>query len=167
MEEADKKVMASGHFPGPDALPSAYVSAEAMRSRERRVDDDIAKRFGDSFPGDILSMHPGEALATDAPLPSAVPTLVVDYSPEWGHSTQVSNKPHTVFGNLNFTFDSTFVVPDGGSALKISTHAWRGAETWRLKGEGLTREEYQQQIYDSMIDGAFDHVEKRLLNAFF
>jgi hypothetical protein len=44
---------------------------------------------------------------------------------------------------------------------------WRGAELWKLKSDGLTREEYQHQVYDAMIDGAFDQLEKRLLDAFF
>jgi hypothetical protein len=167
MDEADKKAMSSGHFPGPDALPSAYLSVTAMRPRERRVAEDVAQRFGASFPSDVLAMRAGETLAADASPPGNVPTLVVEYAPEWGRTNVVTVKPHTVFANMMFYFDATFAVPDGAAALKFSTHAWRGAETWRLKGDGLTREEYQQQVYDAMIDGAFDHVEKRVLNAFF
>ncbi len=56
--------------------------------------------------------------------------------PSGGTRPRWSNKPHTVFGNLNFTFDSTFVVPDGGSALKISTHAWRGGRDVAAEGRG-------------------------------
>jgi hypothetical protein len=167
MDEADKKVMTSGHFPGPDALPSIYVSSTAMRPREKRVAEDVATRFAASFPSDILSVHPGDALAPDAPAPSALPTLVVEYSPEWARSTTVSVKPHTVFASLAFQFDSSFALPDGSPPLKMTTRMWRGAETWKLKGDGLSREEYQQQIYDAMLDGAFDQLEKRLLDAFF
>jgi hypothetical protein len=167
IDEADKKVMTSGHFPGPDALPSAYVSVTAMRPRERRVAEDVAQRFATSFPADILAMHAGETLAADAAPAGNVPTLVIEYAPEWGRTNVVTVKPHTVFANMMFYFDATFAVPDGATPLKISTHAWRGAETWRIKGDGLSREEYQQQVYDAMVDGAFDHVEKRLLNAFF
>jgi hypothetical protein len=167
MGEADKKAMTSGHFPGPDALPSAYMSVTAMRPRERRVADDVAQRFGESFPSDILAMRAGETLAADGSPPGNLPTLVIEYAPEWGGTNVVTVKPHTVFENMMFYFDATFAVPDGAAPLKISTHAWRGAETWRLKGDGLSREEYQQQVYDAMIDGAFDHVEKRMLNAFF
>jgi len=167
IEEADKKVMSSGHFPGPDALPSIYVSSTALRPRERRVAQDIAKAFADSFPSDILSVRPGDPLDPDGPMPTNVSTLVVDYTPEWGRSNAVSVKPHTVFANFIFQFDTTFVVPDGLPPLKISKRSWRGAELWKLKGDGLTREEYQQEVYDSMIDGAFDQIEKRLLNAFF
>jgi hypothetical protein len=167
MDEADKKVMTSGHFPGPDALPSIFVASAAMRPREKRVAEDVAARFAANFPGDILSVHPADALAVDAPMPSAVPTLVVEYSPEFARSTTVSAKPHTVFASLAFEFNSTFAVPDGSNPLKMTTRLWRGAETWKLKGDGLTREDYQQQIYDAMIDGAFDQVERRLLDAFF
>jgi hypothetical protein len=167
MDEADKKVMTSGHFPGPDALPSAYLSVTTMRPRERRVADDVAQRFATGFPADILAMRAGETLAADAAPPGNVPTLVIEYAPEWGRTNVVTMKPHTVFANMMFYFDATFAVPDGAAPLKISTRAWRGAETWRLKSDGLTREEYQQQVYDAMIDGAFDHVEKRMITAFF
>jgi hypothetical protein len=167
LDEGDKKIMTSGHFPGPDALPSAHVSVTAMRPREQRVAEDVAQRFAANFPADILAMHAGETLAADAAPPGNVPTLVIEYAPEWGRTNVVTVKPATVFANMMFYFDATFAVPDGAAPLKISTHAWRGAETWRLKGDGLSREEYETQIYDAMIDGAFDHVEKRLLNAFF
>jgi hypothetical protein len=167
MDDADKKVMSSGHFPGPDALPSIFVSNRAMRPREKRVAEEVAARFAENFPGDILAVHPADDLAADAPNPTTVPTLVVDYSTEFARATTVSAKPHTVFASLAFQFDSVFVLPDGSPPLKITSRVWRGAETWKLKGEGLTREEYQQQIYDAMIDGAFDQHEKRLLDAFF
>jgi hypothetical protein len=92
---------------------------------------------------------------------------VIDYDPEYSRSNAVSVKPHTVFANLIFMFDTSFTLPDGSPPLKSSLRLWRGAETWRLKGDGLTREEYQQQVYDAMIDGAFDQLEKRILDAFF
>jgi hypothetical protein len=167
MDEADDKVMKSGHFPGPDALPSIYVTTNAMRPRERRVAQDIAQGFAANFPTDILAMRAGDPLAPDAPAPSAVPTLVVEYDPEWSRSNAVSVKPHTVFANLIFVFDTSFALPDGAPPLKSSMRLWRGAELWRLKSDGLTREEYQQQVYDTMIDGAFDQLEKRLLDTFF
>jgi hypothetical protein len=167
MDEADQKVMSSGHFPGPDALPSIYVTANAMRPREKRIAQDIVQAFATNFPTDIVAMRPGDPLAPDAALPTAVPTLVIDYDPEWGRSNAVSVKPHTVFANFIFMFDTNFGLPDGAAPLKSSLRLWRGAELWKLKGDGLTRQEYQQQVYDTMIDGAFDQLEKRLLDAFF
>jgi hypothetical protein len=167
MDEADEKAMKSGHFPGPDALPSIYVTTNTMRPRERRVAQDIVQSFATNFPTDVLAMRAGDPLAPDAAAPTAVPTLVIDYDPEWGRSNAVSVKPQTVFANLIFIFDTNFALPDGAAPLKSSMRLWRGAELWKLKSDGLTREEYQHQVYDSMIDGAFDQLERRLLDAFF
>jgi hypothetical protein len=167
LEDADQKVMKSGHFPGPDALPSIYLSVDALRSREKRVAQDLVQTFSASFPSDIVSIRAADALAADAPAPATMPELVIDYSPEYSRSNAVSQKPNTVFANFNFSFDSTFTLPEGGPQYKSSTKLWRGAETWKIKGDTLTREEFQQQVYDAMIDGAFDTLERRLTDALF
>jgi hypothetical protein len=167
LEEADDKAMKSDHFPGPDALPSAYVTPDALRVRERRVAQTILQDFSATFPSDVLAVRAADPLGPDAPVPNAPPTLLVEYSPEWSRSNTVSQKPNTIFANLNFAFDTSFAIPDGAPALKISTKVWRGAELWKLKSDGLTRLEFQQQVYDAMLDGAFDALERRLTDAFF
>jgi hypothetical protein len=166
LEDADKAVMKSDHYPGPDALPSKYVSAEAISPREQRVADSVTQGFAAAFPSDVLSMRAGEPLGPDAPLPTDTPALVVEYSPEWSRGTSVSTKPLTVFVGFIFQFEVTFVVPDG-APLKLSMKAWRAAEAWKIKAEGLSREEFEQKVYDSLIDGAFDQLDKKLADVFF
>ena len=75
-------------------------------------------------------------------------------------------KPNTVFAGFNFTFDGSFALPEG-APLKILVKAWRGAEPWKFKGDGMTREDFQQKVYDAMIDAAFDQLDKKLMDAFF
>jgi hypothetical protein len=154
-------VMKNQHYPGPDALPSKYVTTAAMQSRQERVASDIAQGFAGEIPTDVLSMKVGAPLGPDDPMPTSVPTLVVDYSPEWSHNNTVSVKPNTVFAGINFAFDTTFVLPEG-APLQVKVKSWRGAELWKLKDDGLSREDFQQKVYDSMIDGAFDQLDKKL-----
>jgi hypothetical protein len=161
LADADKQVTKSNHFPGPDALPSKYVTDAAMHKREQRVAGDLVKGLGAELPADVLALRAGEPLAADAPLPKDVPTLVVDYAPEWSHVNTVSTKPPTIFAGINFTFDVSFVLPEG-APLTIRTKSWRGAELWKMKGEGMERPDFEQQVYDSMFDGAFDQLSKKL-----
>jgi hypothetical protein len=161
LDDADKQVTKSNHYPGPDALPSKYVTVAAMRTREQRVSADLVKGLAAELPADVLTLRAGEPLAADAPMPKDVPVLVVEYAPEWSHVNTVSMKPPTIFAGINFTFDVSFVLPEG-APLTIKTKSWRGAELWKLKGDGLERPEFEQQVYDSMFDGAFDQLSKRL-----
>jgi hypothetical protein len=167
IEDADKSIMRSGpHYPGPDALLSRYVSADAMRPREERVAQSLAKALADAFPAEVLSVTAGPPLAPDAPLPG-VPAIVVDYTSEWSRANVACTRPPTVFAGLIFTFDSSFNLPDGTPPVKVTTRAWRGPELWKVKPGDLSREDYEKLVYDSMIDGAFDALDKKLNDAFF
>jgi hypothetical protein len=166
LEDADKQVMKSNHYPGPDALPSKYVTMAAMRQREQRVTADVVQRFASEIAPDVLVMRAGEPLAGDAPNPTAVPTLVVDYSPEWSHVNTTSLKPNTVFAGYNFAFDSSFLLPEG-PPLDVKMKSWRGAEIWKIKDENMSREDFEQKVYDIMFDGAFDQLDKKLQDTFF
>jgi hypothetical protein len=166
IDDADKSVIRGGHYPGPDALPSRYVNADALRPREERVAQSLAKALADAFPAEVLSVTAGPPLAPDAPLPG-VPVIATDYSPEWSRANVACTRPPTVFAGLIFTFDTSFVLPDGTPPLKVTTKAWRGAELWKLKVGDLSREDYEKLVYDSMIDGAFDTLDKKLNDAFF
>lgn len=95
-----------------------------------------------------------------------MPTLVVTYSPEWSHANTLSLRPPTIFSGINFAFDASFALPDGSAPLSIKTKAWRGAELWKMKSDGMTREDFEQRVYDSMIDGAFDQLSKKLSDTF-
>jgi hypothetical protein len=75
-------------------------------------------------------------------------------------------KPNTVFAGFNFTFDTIFALPDG-APLKFVIRASRGAEVWKIKAEGMTREDFEQKVYDAMLDGAFDHLDKKMRDVFF
>jgi hypothetical protein len=168
MDDADKSAMRSGHYPGVDALPSRYVTPAQLRPREDRVAKDLADALASSFPADVLAVTAGATLAPDAQPPANVPVLVVEYSPEWSKSNTASMKPPTVFAGLIFTFETTFTLPDGSPPLKLSTRAWRGAELWKIHApEGTSREDYEKMVYDAMIDGAFDYLDKKLKDAFF
>ena len=166
LDDADKKAMKSMHYPGPDALPSKYVTTAAMRSREQRVAADVVKGFADEIPPDVLAVRAGEPLDAGAPNPAGVPTLVIDYSPEWSHVNTVSIKPNTLFAGFNFAFDASFVLPEG-APLQMKVKSWRGAELWKQKDDGMSREDFQQKVYDAMFDGAFDQLDKKLADTLF
>jgi hypothetical protein len=166
LDDADKKAMKSMHYPGPDALPSKYVTTAAMRAREQRVAADVVKGFADEIPPDVLAVRAGEPLDAGAPNPTGVPTLVIDYSPEWSHVNTVSIKPNTLFAGFNFAFDASFVLPEG-APLQMKVKSWRGAELWKQKDDGMSREDFQQKVYDGMFDGAFDQLDKKLADTLF
>jgi hypothetical protein len=71
-----------------------------------------------------------------------------------------------LFSGINFFYDATFTVP-GGAPLVIKAKSWRGAELWKIKGDGMTREDFEQKVYDAMIDGAFDQLDKKLTDTLF
>jgi hypothetical protein len=167
LQEADAKTQKSEHFPGVDALPSVYITATALRAREQRISQQVTDAFATSFASDVLSMRPADSLGDDEPIPHVVPTLAIEYSPEWSHTTTASEKPLTVFANFNFPFDITFVLPDGSPPLKATSRAWRTVELWRMKREGLSREDFQKEVYDWVLDGAFDQLHKKLVAILF
>jgi hypothetical protein len=166
LDDADAKIQKDTHYPGPDALPSHHLTSDALAQREKRVAGDVVQGFANEFPADVLSMTAADRLDADAPAPTKVPTLVVTYSPEWSHSNTLSLRPPTVFAGVNFAFDATFALADG-APLTVKIKSWRGAELWKLKGDGLTREDFQTKVYDSMMDGAFDQLDKKLTDTFF
>jgi hypothetical protein len=161
LDDADKYVMKSNHYAGPDALPSRYLTTAAMRSREAHVAADIVSGFAAEVSSDVAALRAGEPLAAEGPDPTNAAVLVIEYAPEWSHLGTVSLRPNTIFAGFNFTFDVRFVLPDG-APLTLKLKSWRGAELWKIKDEGLTREDFEQKVYDSMFDGAFELVGKRI-----
>jgi hypothetical protein len=166
MDDADEKTQKNNHYPGPDALPSHYLTADALATREQKVQQDVVQGFASEFAADVLSVKATPRVAPDAPLPTDVPTLVVTYAPEWSHTNTLSLRPPTLFSGVNFAFDATFALPSG-APLVIKIKSWRGAELWKIKGDGMTREDFEQKVYDSMIDGAFDQLDKKLTDTLF
>jgi hypothetical protein len=166
MEAADKSAMGSRNYPGPDALPSRYVTADALRPREQRVEDAVVQGFAGAFPPDVVNVRGGAPLTGEAAIPHDPPTLVVEYSPEWSRGNTAYGKPLTVFAGLIFNFDASFALPEG-APWRTSVKAWRGAEAWKFKNEQLSREDLEQRVYDAMIDSAFDQLQRRILDVFF
>jgi hypothetical protein len=166
LDDADEKTQKNNHYPGPDALPSHYLTADALAIREQKVQKDIVAGFASEFAADVLSVKATDRLAADAPLPTNVPTLVISYAPEWSHANTLSLRPPTLFSGINFAFDATFALP-AGAPLVVKVKSWRGAELWKIKGDGMTREDFEQKVYDSMIDGAFDQLDKKLTDTLF
>jgi hypothetical protein len=165
MDDGDKSIKRSGHYPAPDALPSKYVTVDASRPREQRVAAALVEAFAADFPADILAMKAGDPLDPDAPVPATVPTLVVDYEIDWAHANNLAEHPLTIIAGLAFTFEPSFVLPQD-KPLKVSVRSWRGPELWKVKGgDSMLREDYEQKVYDSMFDTAFDLLQKRLTDA--
>ena len=166
LDDADQSIQKNSRYPGPDALPSHYLTPDALATREQKVAQDIVQGFSGEFPADVLSMKAADRLAADAPLPTNVPTLVISYAPEWSHANTLSLRPPTLFSGINFFYDATFTVP-GGAPLVVKAKSWRGAELWKIKGDGMTREDFEQKVYDAMIDGAFEQLDKKLTDTLF
>ena len=108
LDDGDKSIKRSGHYPAPDALPSKYVTADAMRPREQRVEAALVEGFAGDFPADILALRAGDPLDADAPVPTAMPTLVVDYVVDWSRANSMSEHPLTIIAGLLFSFDPSF-----------------------------------------------------------
>jgi hypothetical protein len=164
IDDADASARKSGHFPGNDALPSNFVTVDALLPRQKLVAQALSASFTEAFASDVLFVRPVEPLAPDAAAPPEPPALVVSYAPEWSHATTPCVKPDTVFVGLIFAFDGTVTVPDGKPPLKLTVKSWRGSESWKVKPEGRTREEFEQKVYDGMIDGAFEQLAKKLID---
>jgi hypothetical protein len=167
LADVDKRIPKHAYYPGPEALPSHYLTADAMRPREQRVAQAVVEGFAAAFPTDVLSVHAGEPLAAGDPAPAGVAALIVDYTAEWSNSTTASEHPRTIFAGIRFDFDPRFVLPEG-APLQLPLKSWRGPELWKIKGGGgMAPEDYHRRIYDMMIDRAFDELQRRLADAFF
>jgi hypothetical protein len=164
-EDMEKRMAKHAYYPGPDALPSHYLTAEAMRSREQSVAQSLVEGFAAAFPADVLSMHAGEPLAATAAPPPGVPALVIDYAAEWSNALSANDKPRTLLAAIRFDFDVRFVLPEG-APLHVSVKSGHGPEPWRIKG-AMSLHDYHTRIYDMVIDRAFDELQKKLANAFF
>jgi hypothetical protein len=66
---------------------------------------------------------------------------------------------------MTFQFDAAFVIPDGKPPLKMTVRSWRGSESWKVRPDDKTREEFEQKVYDNLIGGAFDQLAKKLGDA--
>jgi len=165
LDEVDKRIVKHAFYPGPDALPSHYVTPDALRAREQRVAQALAEGFAASFPTDLLSVRAGEPLAADAPVPAGAPVLVIDYAAAWSNAFTASPKPRTVFAGIRFDFDARFLLPQG-APLQLSYKSLRGADLWKVKG-AMTLEEFHRKVYDGMMDHAFDEWRKRLTDTLF
>ena len=165
LDDADKAVKKHARYPGVDALPSKYVTPEALRPREQLMAQTIVSYFAAGFPADVLTLRPAAPLDPDAPVPTTPPTLVVEYQPEWSRAVTASTKPSTVVAGFIFSFDAAFNLP-GGAPLKTSLRSWRGPELWKIKGADMAREDFEQQVYDAMIGGAFAQLQKKLIDVF-
>src|SRR5580698_1951604 len=132
-DDGDKSIKRSGHYPAPDALPSKYVTVDAPRPREQRVAAALVAGFAGEFPADMLLLRAGDPLDADAPVPAALPTLVVDYVVDWSRANSLSEHPPTIIAGLLFSFEPAFVLPQG-APLKVPVRSWRGPELWRIKG---------------------------------
>jgi hypothetical protein len=167
MDDADSAVKKNARYPGADALPSKYMTPEAFRPREEKTAQALSQRFAAAFPPDVLLLKPGAPLDADAPVPASPPTLVVDYTTDWSRGATASAKPPTVFAGVIFVFDAAFALPPG-APVKASLHSWRGPELWKIKGAAdMERTDFQQKVYDMMIDSAFDQLGKKLSDVFF
>ncbi len=164
-EEIDKRVARHAYYPGPDALPSHYVTSDALRLREDSVAQAVGDGFAAAFPADLLAVRAGQPLAADAPVPTGAPVLVVDYVGMWSNVLTTNPKPRTVFDTIRFDFDAKFLVPQGPPLL-LSLKSLRGADLWKIKG-AMTLEEYHRKVYDAMLDHAFDEWRKRLTDTLF
>jgi hypothetical protein len=166
LADADAQIRKSAHYPGPDALPSRYLTDEAMKLREQRLAAHIERAVARHVPPDVLSARPGKRIAAGAPAP-ALPTLVIAYTPSWAFTTTACARPDTVFPGLSVPFEVTLLIP-GGPPLAIHEQVWRIPEPWRVTLEpGESREHYEQRVYDRMIDGAFEELEQSLPSALF
>ena len=71
-----------------------------------------------------------------------------------------------MFVGLSFEFAATFSTPDG-PPWKATVKTWRAAESWKIKGQGLSLEDFEEKVYGAMVDGAFDQLRRRLGDALF
>jgi hypothetical protein len=164
--DADRSVMRSPHYPGPDALPSKYITEALLRQNEEGVELAIVKQFADAFPADLLAVRASSPLAGDEPTPRSIPELVIEFAPEWSRGTTTCPKPPTVFAGLSFQFNATFALP-AGAPWTVTVKSWRVAESWKIKAQGLTLEDFEQKVYGSMLGGAFDQLRKKLSDVLF
>ncbi|HZU85516.1 MAG TPA: hypothetical protein VE987_21450, partial [Polyangiaceae bacterium] len=97
--------------------------------------------------------------------PAGAPALVVDYSPEWSGINVNSTKPRTLFAGIRFDFDARFVLPEG-APFDLVVKSVRGPDLWKWKNTSVPLADFEQQVYDAMMDRAFEDLRKRLSDAF-
>jgi hypothetical protein len=165
LDDVDKRVTKHAYYPGSDALPSHYLTVDAMRPREQRVAQAVVEGFSAAFPADVLAVRAGEPLAPNAPNPAGAPVLVIDYATEWSNAMTANDKPRTILAGMRFDFDARFGLPEGAPLL-LSIKSLRGPELWKIHGSP-SLQDYHRKIYEMMIDHAFDDLQKKITDTFF
>ena len=106
-------------FMGQVSKPSRYFDDKHLRPLEIQCGSQIAARFAQSFPEDMLDLKVGEPLPeAPAPFPNpTVPTLFIDYAPEWIGTAITSDRPRGIFATVGFGVETAFRLPPEAKPL--------------------------------------------------
>jgi hypothetical protein len=166
MDKADAAAAKSRYFMGQISLPSRYFDDKHLHALENEFGNVIAARFAESIPEDMFDLKVGEPIADpSAPLPKevTVPTLFVDYVPEWVGNPFTSDRPRGVFVPIGFAVEATFRLPDENRALKFSRLFYKLP---RLDGFG-SDDRPEEPVYQREARDAFDEFTRAYLLQFF
>jgi hypothetical protein len=162
-QDAEKQLMQSAHYLGPDSLPSRYFRPEDWEPRERAVAEELAARLNREFPPDILIFKPGPVMPDDgSDFPKvAKPALVITHRAEMSGAF-MSKKPRGVFVALGVMIRAALVIPGDDQPLNYKFSAWLPPDLKLWEQPGTT----PKDVYEALgREGLSRYTKKQL--AFF
>jgi hypothetical protein len=166
VEAADSAVRRSAYFMGNASVPSQYFDEENSARREAELLREVLGRLQSTFPPDILSFTPKEALTVEEdqpPFPEAgAPTMFI-LSETHMSGGYMSRKPRGVFVGVGLKFLAQFVIPGDSKRLKVETSTWRSPNPNLLKEDGAKIGD----VYESMARFGYERFQRKLLETFF
>jgi hypothetical protein len=163
-DRSDLRVRHNPYYTGTPALPSQYFEDDHARPREKKLGEEIAKRWQAAFPKDVLSFVVGPPVKTGTePLPKVkVPTLFIEHRATLS-GLYLSEEPRCVYVGIALNFWTTFKIPGKRSELSFKAAAWRPPKLKGVPPEQLT----PKQVYETAVTSGFGSFRDKYLATVF
>lgn len=163
-ERVDSMISKSPYYMGKVHRPSQYFDAKHSIEQEKRMGQALIARLQKAFAPDVLKFEMGPRIADfgkDLPVPK-LPTLFLEHKATLSGG-YINIRPRGVFVGAALNFEATFVLPSGGALLVSRYSVWRPPDLSVYR----KRDAEPSEIYETMVTGAFDRFEKRIVDAIF
>lgn len=170
MERADQSILKMPTFMGVITYPSRFFDDKHHAPREAALAKSLVTQFGTGLAPELFDVSIG-AVVTEAELPEPkVPTLFVTHVAEWSGHNYTSNRPRGSFIGVQFNFDASFVIPGDAKPYKVKAEIFKHAATYVLNNSDepmLPTGQAEEKVYETMAQGAFEELGKKILAGFF
>lgn len=161
-DRADALVEKSRTYAGAISRPSRYFDAAHQDKREAKLSAEIIDAMDNALSAELVQVERGANIDADAR--ATVPTLVLTHGTEWSSHLYNSRNPLGSFVGIQYVFEVSFLIPDGGDAYTMKMSTFRPAAMDALKTNERGGEE---RVYETMNDDAAVQFKRKLFTGLF